>query len=120
MTIGDHDLCCQGGDSSTFIYSSAVAHTWDPEGKIVDGSESGEGLGETADDDGVGFEERPQRRGVYVLSLALNVRVLVRESDLPVPRSHSVKPNFHYASWFGAGSEPASIVEFGREPASSC
>ena len=94
MTIGDHALCCQRGDSSTFIYSCAVAYTWDPEGEIVDGSESGEGLGETADDDGVGFEERPQRRGVYVLSLALNVRVLVRESDLYQSRGLTrLKPN---------------------------
>jgi len=25
-----------------------------------------------------------------------------------------VKAKFHYASWFGAGSEPASVMEFGR------
>jgi len=25
-----------------------------------------------------------------------------------------IKAKFHYASWFGAGSEPASVMEFGR------
>jgi len=43
----------------------------------------------------------------------------------------NLKAKFHYASWFGASSElapnmfgtssePASVMEFGREPASSC
>jgi len=42
-----------------------------------------------------------------------------------------LKAKFHYTSWFGdsnelapnmfgARSEPASVMEFGREPASSC
>ena len=31
-----------------------------------------------------------------------------------------LKAKFHYTSWFGASSEAASVMEFGREPASSC
>jgi len=34
--------------------------------------------------------------------------------------SYCIKAKFHYASWFGASSEPASVMEFDREPASSC
>ena len=45
--------------------------------------------------------------------------------------SKLVRAKFHYTSWFGASSElapnmfeassePASVMEFGREPASSC
>ena len=33
---------------------------------------------------------------------------------------HLLQAKFHYTSWFGARSEPASVMEFGREPASSC
>ena len=66
------------------IIRSVDAYAWDPEGKAVDGSEPGEGLGETVDDDGVCLEESLQRRRMDVLSLVLYVRVLVRESDLPV------------------------------------
>ena len=32
----------------------------------------------------------------------------------------TVKAKFHYTSWFGASSEPASVMGFRREPASSC
>ena len=54
-----------------------------------------------------------------------------RRLDVPSPEPTTVKAKFHYASWFGASSEltpnmfgassePASVMEFGREPASSC
>jgi len=36
------------------------------------------------------------------------------------PSSKLVRAKFHYTSWFGASSEPSSVMEFGREPASSC
>jgi len=39
----------------------------------------------------------------HFLLFTLWVRVTVR-----------VKAKFHYTSWFGAGSEPASVMEFGR------
>jgi len=38
----------------------------------------------------------------------------------PLLDCRAVKAKFHYTSWFGASSEPASVMEFGREPASSC
>ena len=31
-----------------------------------------------------------------------------------------LKAKFHYASWFGAGSEPASVMEFGTNQLRTC
>jgi len=36
-----------------------------------------------------------------------------RRSDSEGRVTALVKAKFHYASWFGAGSEPASVIEFG-------
>jgi len=35
---------------------------------------------------------------------------LTRDQDQARP----IKAKFHYTSWFGAGSQPASVMEFGR------
>ena len=42
---------------------------------------------------------------------SLNDARLLRENIEP---KQLVKARFHYASWFGAGSEPVSVIEFGR------
>jgi len=36
-----------------------------------------------------------------------------RDAELDIQQPRSVKAKFHYASWFGAGSEEASVMEFG-------
>ena len=54
----------------------------DPEGEIVDGSEAGERLGQTVDDDGVRAEQSVERRSKYELSFVQNVGVLVGKADL--------------------------------------
>jgi len=57
------------------------------------------------------LDERDER-----LIVCTNLFQVLTATTLLAP----VKAEFHYTSWFGAGSELASVMEFGREPASSC
>jgi len=57
-----------------------------------------------------------------VIRRAVRRHVLAASALSVLWRLHgaAVKAKFHYASWFEASSGPASVMEFGREPASSC
>ena len=44
--------------------------------------------------------------------------IQLASSDLA--RASRFAAKFHYASWFGAGSEPASVMEFGTNQLRTC
>ena len=92
-------------------------------------SEDGE-----SDDDGIRRAERnvdDDEQQTLRVRRVNSQRRLSRLCTPVTPRPCPVKAKFHYTSWFrpsselapnmfGANSELASVMEFGREPASSC